>query len=358
MGRRTVAVIGAGVLGMAAAQCLSERGARVVVVERATICAGVTGLSVGVVETQYLEEDEIALRARSREVFDRWRRDHGLVLHETGFLRLARSEATAAAFELSRERQRVHGLSGVEVVGVEALSTLVPDLATAGVVAGLWGRRDGYLDPHGLCHLLAELVRGAGGRILQHAEVLGLGHGPGGRHRLETSRGPVDADVVVNAAGAQAGQVAERLGQSLRLVVEDHEVFRVALPRSRSDLPSVVDYVPGSDVPGFWLRPDGPGTILSGLHVERGAEPGDHAGTGLPSTAESWMRRLVELFPAWEDAGLVGGWTGPYPGTESGRPVVGPLSADASVLTLAGAGAYGVQVAPALGEEIARQAMR
>jgi sarcosine oxidase subunit beta len=165
----TVLVIGGGVLGLAAAEALSRRGVDVLLVEKSTIASGVTGRSVGVIETQYTGEDDIALRARAVEGFARLIADHGLEFTRTGYLRLGRSSEDLAAFERSSEIQASLGIAGVHVLDSAEIAGRIPDLDLTGVLGGLWGTNDGYVDPHHLCAVLADAMRNCGGRIGQQA---------------------------------------------------------------------------------------------------------------------------------------------------------------------------------------------
>lgn len=348
----TVVVIGCGVLGLATAEAVSSRGLEVLVLEKETIASGVTGRSVGVVETQYLNEEDIALRARAMEGFARLINDHGLEFTRTGYLRLGRSADDLAAFERSKGVQESYGIGGVEVLEPAEIARVVPDLELAGITGGLWGANDGFVDPHHLCSVLAGSVRRNGGRIWQQAEVVGHESSRPGEHVVMTRRGEIRAEVVVNAAGAEAGRVAAILGQDLEVVAEQHRVLHVWVGAGRAaGLPSVVDYVPGGAMEGFWLRRDTVDTVFSGLHVEsRGEEahePDDEA-----SFVDRWAARLLKLFPGWDSAELAGSWTGAYP-TADGGPIAGPLSDDPTIVTVAGGGGYGLQIAPALGATVA-----
>ena len=102
---------------------------------------------------------------------------------------------------------------------------------------------------------------------------------------------------------------------------------------------------------GFWLRRDTPDSVLSGLHVESRGEP-DGVSDELGPFLERWTERLLALFPTWDSAELTGSWTGAYP-TVAGGPVIGPICDDPTIITVAGGGGYGLQIAPAVGAMVA-----
>ncbi len=78
------------------------------------VAAGSSGLSVGIVETQYLERLDIELRVRAMRTFAWLEREHGLRVVRNGYLRLGHSaDASRLAFERSVEIQRELGVRGV-----------------------------------------------------------------------------------------------------------------------------------------------------------------------------------------------------------------------------------------------------
>ena len=66
----SVVIVGAGALGLSTAWHLTERGVNdVTVLERGQIAGASSGLSVGIIETQYLDPLAIAIRVESMRAF-------------------------------------------------------------------------------------------------------------------------------------------------------------------------------------------------------------------------------------------------------------------------------------------------
>jgi len=165
-----VAVIGAGALGLCTAFHLTELGVdTVTVIERGQIAAESSGLSVGIIETQYLEPVAIEIRARSMDFFRRLEHEHNLEITRNGYLRLGRTADDLAAFERSVEIQRELGVDDARVLDQDGLRVAVPDLECADLAGGLFGPSDGYVDGHSYCMLLADLLRDRGVRQLSSA---------------------------------------------------------------------------------------------------------------------------------------------------------------------------------------------
>ena len=180
--RPSVVIVGAGALGLATAWHLTRRGATdVTVLERGQVAGASSGLSVGIIETQYLDALAIEIRVASMRAFDELEDSGAITITRNGYLRLAHREADLEAFHRSVEKQRSFGVTDCRVVDREGLRELVPDMAVDDLLGGLFGPHDGYIDGHRYCAALASAVIDAGGRVLQETEMLGVDSGGGGR---------------------------------------------------------------------------------------------------------------------------------------------------------------------------------
>lgn len=214
----SVCIVGAGAIGLASALALARRGAReVTVLEARHVAGGSSGLSVGIVETQYIDPLDIELRVFSMRAFEQLEREHDLRIVRNGYLRLAHSHEALAAFERAVQVQRSLGVEDARALDRGGVAGLVPDLAVDDVAGGMFGPSDGFLDGHLYCGLLAELAGAAGARVLSGHELLGAEAGPAGGWRLRTSRGELACDYAVDAAGPWAGHVAGVLGVQMSL---------------------------------------------------------------------------------------------------------------------------------------------
>src|SRR5262249_2685047 len=143
--RAEVCIIGGGAAGLACAVQLGLRGVTdVVVLEARHIAAGTSGLSVGIIETQYGEPLDIELRGRPRDFFRRLEREHGLEVTRNGYLRLAHSDDAEATFRRSVEVQRELGIGDAQWLDTADVARLVPHMRTDDVDGGLFGPSDGF----------------------------------------------------------------------------------------------------------------------------------------------------------------------------------------------------------------------
>jgi len=351
----SVVIVGAGALGLATAWHLTMRGATdVTVLERGQIAGASSGLSVGIIETQYLDPLAIEIRVASMGVFNQLERTGAIGITRNGYLRLAHSESDLEAFSRSVEVQRSLGVAASRVVDRDELRSLVPDMAVDDLLGGLFGPSDGYIDGHRYCSALAAAVVEAGGRVVQETEVLGVDAAAGGRPAVRTNGGTFDCDVVVNAAGGWAGRVGARLGAPIEILPQRHQALIARLPEPLPYLmPSVMDYVPSSGGFGVYFRDEGPGRMVAGLHTEEVlhdiVDPDEVGRDTAAEYMELVAERLVNRLPGLGDIQLGDVWAGMYPMRPDGKPVVGPHMERPWVVSVAGAGGSGLQSSPALG---------
>jgi sarcosine oxidase subunit beta len=349
-----VCVVGAGAIGLSSALELARRGCKVTVIDTRHVAAGSSGLSVGIVETQYLDRLDIELRVRAMHTFTWLEREHELKIVRNGYLRLGHDDASRVAFERSVEIQRELGVQGVEVLDRMEIARAVPEMRTDDLKVGLLGREDGFIDGHLYCALLAELAVLAGARLLMATELQGAEPLTGGGLRLKTSGGELECDLTVDAAGPWAGKVARLLGSELGLAPQRHQACVVHLPHELPyTMPSVMDYTPGSGERGLYFRHEGSGRLIAGLHGEEvyacSADPDSYVRQADEGFLEELAGKLSNRLPGLAEAALAGGWAGLYPVSVTGRPLVGPVRG-LPVIVAGGAGGSGIQLSPVIGE--------
>lgn len=346
-----VVVIGAGTLGICSAHALAEQGAHVTVIDASSIASGSSGRSVGVVGTQLTDPFEIQLRVQSVRRIRNWEERLGLNFNHIGYLRLARTSAQMDLFAKSVEIQREAGFKSW-VYEAGELTQLVPHMSSDGLAGGIFGPDDGFLDPHEMCTLLASELKGLGSEVRQFCALLGVEKTRNG-YRLETGRGTLECDFVVNAAGAWAPRVATMFGQELHVRPERHEALVIRLDEPLPyTMPMVMDLVNGEGT-GLNFRHEKAGELIAEIHKVKSTvaeNPDDFNDQCDEDSKVSLAEMLLERVPDLPGARLGRGWAGLYPVTADHRPYVGPIDpSEPRLITAAGAGGYGIQLAPVIG---------
>jgi len=356
-----VAVIGAGVLGLFTALELVQTGrVQVHVVEAGHPGSGSSGRSVGMIETQFLTRADVEVRAFGRGVYTSLERDHDLPFVHGGYLRLGRTGHDVARFEKSVQLQAEYGVTDAEILSAPEIARRWPHLVTEDVPAGLFGSWDGYVDGYEVSQLLARLIRAGGGRLHSGTRLIRAVHGES--WELTTTSGTLHADVVVNAAGGWGGIVAEMLNAPVDLVPQLHGAVTIELTEDKPFTPFVMDYVPGSHTEGVYFRSERKDQLIAGLHTEEvthgAVSPNVQLGTMKFETIEQIATLLSKRLNDVDDMRVGRSWTGIYPMSPDHTPIVGPHSANPTVVCALGAGGNGIQLAPAIGRMAADAILR
>ncbi|WP_158166472.1 NAD(P)/FAD-dependent oxidoreductase [Mycolicibacterium smegmatis] len=359
MTKTRVAIVGAGTVGLSAALHLARSGKfDIIVLEAEYIAEGSSSRSIGIVETQYMDEFDIAVRAFGLRFVEELVASDGLHFNRNGYLRLGDSDEALERYACSVDLQKRHGIDDARVLGKSEIKSLVPHLEMGDRAGGLYGPSDGYLDGHLFANLMGDIARRNGATIMQKAKVLGATCGRGEEIVLDTTRGPIVADVVVNAAGGWAGRVGELLDAPVTMNPQRHQAITVTLNKPLGyTMTSVMDYVPGSGRAGLYFRHENKASLFAGLHTEEtiqeASDPDSVSYNADEAFTEQIAEALAERLPGLEGAGLGRGWAGMYPMSFDQQPVVGPHPADARVYCALGAGGNGIQLAPAIGKTVA-----
>ncbi len=115
----------------------------------------------------------------------------------------------------------------------------------------------------------------------------------------------------------------------------------------------VMDLVNGEGT-GLNFRHEKPGELIAEIHKvsSAGSEDPEAYNEQCEEASKVFLAELLlERLPGLPGARLGRGWAGLYPETADHRPFVGPVdAAEPRLVTAAGAGGYGIQLAPVIGE--------
>ena len=340
-----VIVIGAGVQGASLSFHLAARGARVVVVERSVAGAGATGRSSGLVRMYYDLLAEAKLAWASFEWFRDWEERVGgeCGFTKTGFLWIEPAELG----DRLRANSAAHRAIGVDssVLGPAEIAELAPAIVVGDEVAA-YEPESGYADPSMTATSFLAAARDRGTRLLTGAEVTGIDVAGGRVTGVRTSRGDVDAPVVVNAAGAWARGLAAFVGLDIPVDVWRHDTGYLGLPDAvQRPIPVVID-----NSGGMYFRPEGSDLLLVGLEdgSEMGGSPDRETVTSNPTFRDAAAERLVQRVPGLVDATFRTAHAGQDGLTPDQRAMLGQAGPDGFYLDCGHSGT-GFKTAPAIG---------
>ncbi|HSK92433.1 MAG TPA: FAD-binding oxidoreductase [Candidatus Angelobacter sp.] len=347
-------IVGAGIHGASLAFHLAEAGMRPVVVERNSIAAGATGRSSGLVRMHYDVEADARLAWRSHAYFVDWAErvggDCGFV--ETGFLQLvAPDEADRLRANVAMQ-QRI-GID-TQLVDADTVGKLLPGCVVDDVVVAAHEPRSGYADPSMTTSMLLASARGKGARLLTGRTVTGVRVASDRVIGVDTTHGPIDAPLVVDAAGPWAAALAATVGLELPIEVWRHDVAYLRRPPEIGTHPVVIDFANA-----MYARPEGASLTLVALEDGNpvGGSPDEPVDAAQRGFLERAAARLARRLPAMEDAGLHSAHSGLDGITPDLHPIIGPAGPEGFFLDCGFSGT-GFKIAPAVGEALAGLILR
>src|SRR5215469_5503099 len=223
--RARAVVVGGGVIGCSCLYHLAKQGwTDSVLLEQFQLTHGSTWHSAGLVgqlrssiSLTRMMQYSVGLYAELKELTGN---DPGW--HQLGGLRLASSQPRLEEIHRQASWAKSFGLP-MEIVSATEAQELFPPLSTDGVLAAAFIPDDGYLDPSQLTFSLADGARRLGARLEPRTRVTGIELLGGRVSAVETDRGRVECDVVVNAAGIYAPEVARLVGVDVPIVPFGHQ---------------------------------------------------------------------------------------------------------------------------------------
>ncbi len=344
-----VAVIGAGILGLAASLALAQRheGLRVLALEQeSSVAQHQSGNNSGVIHSGLYYRPGSAkarMAVGGAERMYAFCAEHGIGAERCGKVVVATHEVELERMRELHRRGDANGVPDIREIGPDELATLEP--YAAGVRA-LHVPSTGIADYPAVARKYRELLQSGGGDVRLRARVGAIRSDDDGV-RLRTSSGEVRVRWAVNCGGLQADRVARRAGASdavadLRIVPFRGEYYDL-VPAARGLLRNLIYPVPDPAFPflgvHFTRRLDGsveagPNAVLAlkregyrwgDVSLRDTAEsllyPGflrlarRHWRTGLSEVwrslnQDAFLRALQRLMPALESSQLVRGGAG------------------------------------------------
>jgi glycerol-3-phosphate dehydrogenase len=350
-----VVVVGAGVVGAAVARELSAYGLRVALVDAADdVGDGTSKANTAILHTGFDAKPgtlEARLVRRGYELLSAYASEAGIALERTGALLVAWDDVQLAALPGIVDRAAANGYDRARLVGVTELYAREPFLGP-GALGGVEVPDEGIVCPWTTPLAFATEAVRAGVSLLLSTRVVSVE--PGDEHRgtphvLATSRGPLRARWVVNAAGLQSDVVDAMFGHHRFTVVPRRGELVVFDKLARRLVRHVLLPVPTSRGKGVLVAPTVFGNVLLGPTAEDLADRTD-TGTSVAGLAalRAHGRRIL---PRLLDEEVTAAYAGLRSATEHDDYVV-RLDAAERYVCVGGIRSTGLTASMALAEHV------
>jgi sarcosine oxidase subunit beta len=346
-----VVIVGGGIVGASIAWHLTEAGCRnVLILERESHQGkGSTGKSMGGVRAQFATKPNIQMSLYSIPFYASFDERLGQPggYRGQGYMFVATKQAHLDYLQTNQKLQKSLGLRQARMISRDDIVTTVPQLRADDILGGSFCPTDGFVDPYSVMVGFTTSACEKGATIWRSTEVTAIHRDGAGIIGVETTRGPVSAPVVVNAAGAWAAQVAALAG--IELPVEP--MRRMLIPTEPFDavsheIPMVIDMSNG-----FHFRPESLGFLLAWN------DPEEKMGFNTnfdPAFIEKVLTRAADRVPVFENLAVnpKRAWAGLYEMSPDHHCIIGPVDGLKGFFCANGFSGHGVMHAPATGKMV------
>ncbi|WP_454915184.1 GcvT family protein [Xanthobacter sediminis] len=324
-----IVIIGGGAIGCSLAYQLARRGEKdVLLLEKSLLTNGCTWHAAGLVGQLRGRRNLTRLMQNSVAVFDELAAtsEQAVDWKKVGSLRLASSPERWSEIRRSMTLAKSFGFECHSLSAREA-KDLFPYIDPEGVVGAAFIPSDGYIDPYALTQAYAFEARKGSVTIQENTLVTKIIKDGRRVIGVETDKGTVGCEILVNCAGLWAKRLGEMAGVSLAAGVVEHQYF---LTEKKLDLPKNLPTLRDPDK-NFYLKPDVAAFAIGGWEdgtkgCWRSRPPFEFGRELFPENMERlelFALPCAERLPVLNEVGIQTVINGPIPASADGEPIMG-----------------------------------
>ena len=337
-----IVIIGGGIVGCALAFELAKRGRKdILVIEKEYLTSGATGRCGAGIRQQWGTVLNATLARDSIRIFERLEEytgyDGSCGLRQGGYLILAYTGAEWEQFQKNYELQRSLSIP-VQRLDPKGAKEIVPHLNTEGLLGAMFCGTDGFADPFHCTYAYAKGAMRMGVEIATYTEVTGLRAADGRIAGVETTKGCVQADTVINATGPHASMITNMLGIDVPILPERHPIL-VTEPVNHIQNPMVISFHHH-----FYCQQAPHGCFIMGI-----GDPTEPVSYNIKASwkfLEDCASKVTGALPVLKNIRIVRQWAGLYDMTPDRNQIIDQMKGVEGFYTVAGFSGHGFMVAP------------
>ncbi|MEM6944194.1 MAG: FAD-dependent oxidoreductase [Pseudomonadota bacterium] len=360
-----VVIIGGGIMGCGLAYHLAHEGwTDIILLEKAELTSGSTWHAAGQITHSTSSFGlgkcvgyNIDLYSKVLEA----ETGQSVTWHGCGSLRLAYTDD-----ELDWLKQTISVGQGLgfpmQIIGPDEIRALHPFYNLDGVQAALHTPEDGHVDPSGAAMALAKGARQLGAKIIRRCRATNVTRTTTGEWQVETERGSITCQHVVNAGGTYARQVALWSGYDLPATSMTHHYLITDTVPEFQDLDHELPVVRDDQLVSGYIRMEQKSGLI-GIYEK--ANPNTVWEDHCPWEAENelfeadydrimpWLENAMDRMPILAELGIKREVHGAISHPPDGNPLIGPAPGLQNYWCCCGT-QIGIGWGPGLTRELAR----
>lgn len=346
-----VVIIGAGVHGLATAYYLGKQGIKnVAVLDRGYLGGGNSGRNTAILRANYRTAEAIPFYDESLRLYQELSQevDFNVLFSQIGHLTLAHTDTGVDGLRVRSEANALLGVNS-RLIFPEEIKSLVPTMdvskaAHAPIQAALYHPPGGIIRHDAVVWGYARGADRMGIEIHPHTEVHAIDTDNGQISAVQTSRGRIATNIVVNATSGWCSTIARMVDVDLPIVSHPLQAC-VTEP-----LKPFLDKVIVSATLHVYVNQTDRGEVVIGAEIDPYASY--NSASTLP-TLEMMAAHTLELFPILEEARVLRQWSGICDMTPDFSPIISTVPEVKGFIVNVGWGTYGFKAGPAGGKTVA-----
>ncbi|MDK2822780.1 MAG: hypothetical protein PWQ67_1040 [Clostridia bacterium] len=361
-----VVVIGGGVIGTAITFYLSQRGQKVILIEKNDLASGASGACDQDIILQSKNPGiHLQLALASSQMYKTLEKelDYDIEYENTGGMILIETPEELKIMEDFVNRQKALGLQ-VEILNYKEALRYQRGLSNH-LVGSTYSPQDAHVNPIRLNLGFAQAARRYGAEILLETEITKIKVKNNQIEGLETNRGTIYTPVIINAAGAWAPSIGRMIGLKIPIkprrgqivitepvppfVMGDVLSARYIVAKYNPELYNNSESAAVKLGVGLSLSQTRKGNILIGATREFAGYDITNTRTGIKEI----LKNATRLIPELKEMNIIRAIAGLRPYTPDGLPLLGPVNGLNGFYLAAGHEGDGIALAPITGKIIA-----
>jgi sarcosine oxidase subunit beta len=340
-------IIGAGSVGTPLAWQLSKAGQKVLVLDQfASVGQGSNKEAIGGIRATHSDPAKIQISLKSIEIFSRWKEIYGddIGWEQGGYSFIAYRPEEEKTLKDLLIIQKKYGLN-INWYEAPALLEMIPSLNPESLIGGTFSPGDGSASPM-LSALAFEKQAKAHEAEFHYKETVTAFQRENGRiSAVKTDLGAYKANLVVNAAGPWARELAALAGVEVPVNPDSHE-GGITEPVAPFLDQMIVDIRPTADSANYYFYQHHTGQVIFCITPNPPIVGMDRNETSvfLPQVA----KRMIGIMPCLKNIKVRRTWRGLYPMTPDGAPIVGEVEGLEGYLNAVGMCGQGYMLGPGL----------
>lgn len=334
-----IVIIGGGVMGVSLLYHLALEGKTdVLLIEKGELTSGSTWHAAGQCPSFIADYNMAKIHDHGINLYPKLEELTGQYVswHGCGGIRFAFTPEEVAWFHRVASVGKLIGYD-CEIIDREKIKQIFPHVGVEGVLAGAWTPSDGHVDPAGVTQAMAKGARDLGANIITGNRVIDINQKPSGDWKVITEQGDIDCEIVVNAAGCYARQVAQMAGTDIPITNMKHTyIVTDSVPefaQTDAEMPVIRDPYASA-----YYRQEQNSALIGIYETQNSEECWTHRGGWPEWESENelfnpdfdnltpYIERVMQRVPMWEELGLKRVVCGAIPHTPDANPYLGPAA--------------------------------